>query len=234
MPARSELRNPQPQPPLASRPRPPAASCGHSAPDYGAAARFRQPRPASCRPPAAARHTHLAISSGPRVLRKGALCSPQPGGAEGGARFGYPAVRNSRNFPFFRFPFWLHPSRRTSLMAALASLRVVVPQIDITRALSSSQPASSVGDKAFFGVPSSKQLFSAVAAGEKPCCRVPAIGNVRATAAASKVVKDKPKSGEKADKSQLVGGFTQFDRHWIRFSFACIGFPGFPLLLQCG
>jgi len=88
-------------------------------------------------------------------------------------------------------------------MAALSSLRVVVPQIDLTRA----QTASSVvGEKAFFGVRSAKHLLGSFV-GEK-ACRVSVANNVRATAAASKVVKEKPKS---SDKSQLVSGFTQFD-----------------------
>jgi len=81
-------------------------------------------------------------------------------------------------------------------MAALSSLRVVVPQIDITRA----QTASSVvGEKAFFGVRSTKHLLGSFV-GEK-ACRVSVANNVRATAAASKVVKEKPKS---SDKSQLL------------------------------
>ena len=90
---------------------------------------------------------------------------------------------------------------RTFAMAAVSSLRVVVPQIDITRGVSSGSQVA--GDKAFFGVRSGKQLAAAVTS--EKAWRVAAIGNVRATAA-SKVVKEKAKSGEKGDKSQLVSG----------------------------
>lgn len=92
-------------------------------------------------------------------------------------------------------------------MAALSSLRVrvVVPQIDITRAVTTSQAVA--GEKAFFGARSGK-LLSAAVTNEKGC-RVAAIGNVRATAT-SKVFKEKAKSGEKAEKSQLVSGAENF------------------------
>jgi hypothetical protein len=108
-------------------------------------------------------------------------------------------------------------------MAALSALRVVVPQIDIARAASGSQSAGAVGEKAFLGVRSGKQLAAAVTS--ERACRVAAIGNVRATAA-SKVVKEKAKSGEKADKSQLVSGAGNLSQTEIGF----LGYVPMPLL----
>ncbi|KAG0566410.1 hypothetical protein KC19_7G062000 [Ceratodon purpureus] len=89
-------------------------------------------------------------------------------------------------------------------MAALSSLRVVVPQVDITRGASGAQGAHSagaVGDKAFFGLRSGQRLGAEVGRVTLRGCgvAVPA-GNVRATAAASKVVKEKAKS----EKAQLL------------------------------
>lgn len=91
-----------------------------------------------------------------------------------------------------------------------SSLCIGVPQFDVAAraALQPAGPASgsgaAVGDKAFFGVGSARRLSASLSGNAERSSRVPVVSNVRATAAASKVVKDKPKSADKDKSSSLV------------------------------
>lgn len=90
-------------------------------------------------------------------------------------------------------------------MAAISSLRVVRPQIDLTSATSSSPYAGSVGEKAFFRIHSRKQLLGAASADAvEKACPAAANGIARAAVSSSRIAKGAPKSCAKSNKPELV------------------------------
>ncbi|XP_024397426.1 pyruvate dehydrogenase E1 component subunit alpha-3, chloroplastic [Physcomitrium patens] len=90
-------------------------------------------------------------------------------------------------------------------MAAISSLRVVRPQIDLTSATSSSPYAGSVGEKAFFRIHSRKQLLGAAAADAvEKACPAAANGIARAAVSSSRIAKGAPKSCAKSNKPELL------------------------------